>query len=434
MNTKTSNIKTRKHVQGTMLHDLRLLRVEDLVALSKNVAGCDSTRPRDIIHALIKQDIKQSNPVFVEGLLHIVNENYGFLRYLSDNFVSSSEDVFVNVSFIKKFNLRTGDLIYGRIRLPDNNEKYYALDEVISINKDDPIKAQVRDTFESMTALYPSRKINLEVDSSYEGSTSLRILELISPIGFGQRALIVAPPKTGKTTLMQNIAYAVHKNHPDVFLIMVLIGERPEEVTDMKRFVKGQVFSSTFDESAAQHVHVAELAISYAKRLVESGHDVILLMDSLTRFARSNNSVIPASGRILTGGLDVNAMLKPKQFFGAARNIENGGSLTIIATTLIETGSQGDEVIFYEFKGTGNSEMLLDRKISSKRIYPAIDVQNSGTRKEESLIPIKRMSLLRMLHRVLSGMGTVEAIEFLLKKVTKTKDNDSFFNSLNQST
>lgn len=417
-----------------LLHDLRTLNVEDLLKIIEADANiqCDSCRSKDMVHAIVKQKLlDHKNSVIVQGILQIINDNYGFIRYVSDNFVNSHEDIFVPSSIVKKMNLRIGDLIYGYIRLPEGTEKHYVLSEIISINNHDVKHAQTRKIFESMTALYPSRKINLEVDDDYSGNISLRILDLIAPIGFGQRALIVAPPKTGKTTLMQNIAYAIHKNHPDVHLMVLLIGERPEEVTDVKRSVQGDVFSSTFDESAAQHVHVAELTIARAKRLAESGADVVLLMDSLTRFARSNNSVIPASGRILTGGLDVNAMLKPKQFFGAARNIENGGSLTIIATTLVETGSQGDEVIFHEFKGTGNCEISLDRKVAAKRIYPALDIQNSSTRREELLIEAKKMSLLRLLHRVLSGMSNVDAIDFLIKKVSKTRDNESFFKTLN---
>lgn len=423
-----------KKTLKTQLHELRTLSTKDLLDIVQHDSSiaCDSYRVKDMIHAIIKHNITNQINMLVQGVLHVINDSYGFIKYASDNFVNSGEDIFVPAALIKKMNLRTGDLIHGHIRLPEGNEKHYALSHILSINHEDPKYAQSRHIFESMTALYPSRKINLEVGDDYPGNASLRILDIISPIGFGQRALIVAPPKTGKTTLMQNIAYAIHKNHPNVHLMVLLIGERPEEVTETKRSVHGDVFSSTFDESAAQHVHVAEITIARAKRLAEAGHDVVLLMDSLTRFARSNNSVIPASGRILTGGLDVNAMLKPKQFFGAARNIENGGSLTIIATTLIETGSQGDEVIFHEFKGTGNCEISLDRKIAAKRIYPAIDIQNSSTRREELLIEPKRMSLLRILHRVLSGMTNVDAIDFLLKKITKTQDNDAFFNSLNQ--
>lgn len=386
-----------------------------------------------MINSIIKKTIELNQEVTATGILDITHENYGFLRYIEESYANTGEDIFVSGSLIKRFNLKKGDLIECAIRLPAAGEKYYTLSRIISVNKLDPNQSRIRNDFEQMTAVYPSRKINLELSENTPGKLSLRILDFIVPIGFGQRALIVAPPKTGKTTLMQNIAHAVSVNHAEAHLIILLVGERPEEVTDMRRSTRGEVISSTFDEPPTQHVHVADITLARAKRLAESGRDVVVLMDSLTRFARSNNTVIPASGKILTGGIDANALQRPKQFFGAARDLEEGGSLTIIATTLVETGSKADEVIHEEFKGTGNAEIVLDRKIADRRSYPAINLGSSGTRKEELLLKPQICGRLKLLRRILAPMGITEAAEFLIHKVSQTDNNEQFFDSMTNS-
>ena len=421
-----------KTIESVNLNEIRRYKPKALLQAAEELgAELDGVRPRDIITAIIKKCIDLKKQIKVCGLLDIVNENYGFLRYSAENYASTSEDVFIPNAMIKKLNLKRGDMIECLIRLPANNEKYYTVSEILRVNDCDLAECRTRNDFECMTAVHPSRKIALELHDREPGNLSLRILDFMVPIGFGQRALIVAPPKTGKTTLMQHIAHAISINHPEVCLIVLLIGERPEEVTDMKRSVKGEVISSTFDESPIQHVYVADMALARAKRLAEQGRDVVVLMDSMTRFARSNNAALPSSGKVLTGGIDVNALQKPKQFFGAARDLEEGGSLTIIATTLVDTGSKADEVIHEEFKGTGNAEVVLDRKIAERRNFPAIDLHRSGTRKEELLLPDRTLSIIWLLRKILSTMGVVEATEFLINKVGKSRTNELFLRSLN---
>jgi len=420
-----------KHIY---LDQMRKERIKFLLNFAHQFgAETDSTKTKDMIAAILKRADDLHVPVYTTGTLDVLNENYGFLRYAATNYASTSEDVFVSGAVIKKFNLKKGDTVHCTIRNPSQNNKHYTLVEVISVNGHSVDEAKSRNDFENLTAVYPSRKIALEVighDELKMGKLSLRILDFIAPIGFGQRALIVAPPKTGKTTLMQSIASAISINHPDVHLIVLLVGERPEEVTDMLRSVRGEVISSTFDEPPCQHVHVAEMALAKAKRLAEVGNDVIILMDSLTRLARSNNASLPSSGKVLTGGIDVNALQTPKQFFGAARDLEEGGSLTIIATSLVETGSKADEVVHEEFKGTGNCEVVLDRKSAERRIFPALDVHKSGTRKEELLLDGKTLARVWLLRRRLASMGALEALDLLITQTQKTVDNASFMDSM----
>jgi transcription termination factor Rho len=361
-----------------------------------------------------------------------LQDGFGFLRSPEENYLPGPDDIYVSPSQVRRFGLRTGDIVEGEIRAPKDSERYFALLQVGSINGEPPEKIRHRINFDNLTPLYPDRKINLEIDDPTKKNNVQRVIELTSPIGFGQRALIVAPPRTGKTVMLQEIAKSISINHPDAYLIVLLIDERPEEVTDMARSVRGEVVSSTFDEPASRHVQVAEMVMEKAKRLTEHKRDVIVLLDSITRLARAYNTVVPSSGKVLTGGVDANALQRPKRFFGAARNIEQGGSLTIIATALIDTGSRMDEVIFEEFKGTGNSEIVLDRKISDKRIFPAIDIQKSGTRKEELLVDKDTLQKMWVLRRILNPMGTVDAVEFLLGKMKQTKNNDEFFNAMNQ--
>lgn len=425
-------MNSSKKSQPINLNEIRRYKSETLLKFAADIgAELDGARPKDVITAIIKKATELKRSIKVSGLLDIVNENYGFLRYQAENYANTSEDVFVSGAIIKKFNLKKGDTVDCLMRLPNNGEKYYTLSELISVNNMEPTYCRSRNDFENMTAVHPSRKINLELEENGIGKLSLRILDFMVPIGFGQRALIVAPPKTGKTTLLQSIAHAVSINHPEAHLMVLLVGERPEEVTDMRRSVKGEVTSSTFDEPPLQHVHVTDMVLAKAKRLAELGKDVVLLMDSLTRFARSNNTAMPSSGKVLTGGIDANALQKPKQFFGAARDLEEGGSLTIIATTLVDTGSKADEVIHEEFKGTGNAEVVLDRKIAERRNFPAIDLHRSGTRKEELLLPDRVLSLIWLLRKILSTMGVVEATEFLINKVNKTANNTRFFATMN---
>jgi transcription termination factor Rho len=411
-----------------ILNQVRKMRVVELVELAESFgAEVDSMRTKDLILSILKKAIERKTSVETTGMLDILNENYGFLRYAANHYESSSEDVFVPNNLIKKLNLKKGDTIKCTIRMPGQGDKYYSIEDIVSINDLSPSALRTRNDFDSMTAVHPTKKINLEV----ENNLSLRILDFMVPIGFGQRALIVAPPKTGKTTLMQNIAYAIAVNHPEAHLIVLLVGERPEEVTEMLRSVKGQVIASTFDEPPMQHVHVADMALAKAKRIAEIGGDVIILMDSITRFARSNNAATPPSGRILTGGMDVNALQKPKQFFGAARDLEEGGSLTIIATTLVDTGSKADELIHEEFKGTGNAEIVLDRKIAERRSFPALDIHRSGTRKEELLLGDKLLARIWLLRKILGPMGALEAVEFLINQLKKVTNNRIFFESMN---
>lgn len=425
MNNKTFKKEDEARLS---LNQIRIMKTAQLIDLAESYGNeIDSTRARDLILSILKKASDNKAKIEMTGMLDILNENYGFLRYSGNNYESTPEDVFVPNSLIKKLNLKKGDTIRCNVRSPNQGDKYYSIDEIITVNDRSLASLRTRNDFDNMTAVHPTKKINLEVDNKL----SLRILDFMVPIGFGQRALIVAPPKTGKTTLMQNIAYAIAVNHPEAHLIVLLVGERPEEVTEMLRSVKGQVIASTFDEPPSQHVHVADMALAKAKRIAELGGDVIILMDSLTRFARSNNTAIPSSGKVLTGGIDVNALQKPKQFFGAARDLEEGGSLTIIATTLIDTGSKADEVIHEEFKGTGNAEIVLDRKIAERRSFPALDIHRSGTRKEELLLENKLLARIWLLRKILSPMGSLEAVEFLINQVQKTPNNKTFFESMN---
>lgn len=385
---------------------------------------------QELIFAILKKIVEQGGLIFGSGVLEVLQDGFGFLRSPEANYLAGLDDIYVSPSQIRRFGLRTGDTVDGQIRAPKTGERYFALLKISSVNFDDTAKAHHRVHFDNLTPLYPNQKLSLEIENDQK-DFSTRIVELVAPMGKGQRALIVAPPRTGKTMLLQNIAHAIATNNPEVYLIVLLIDERPEEVTDMQRSVHGEVVSSTFDEPASRHVQLAEMVIEKAKRLVEHKKDVVILLDSITRLARAYNTVIPSSGKVLTGGVDANALQRPKRFFGAARNIENGGSLTIIATALVDTGSRMDEVIFEEFKGTGNSEIILDRKIIEKRIYPAIDITKSGTRKEELLIDKAVLSKIWILRRIINPMGTVDAIEFLMDKLKNTKTNVDFFDSMN---
>ena len=370
-----------------------------------------------------------------DGVLERMQEGFGFLRAPESNYLAGPDDLYVSPALIKKYGLKTGDYIEGQIQAPQNeSERYFALETIERVNGDNPEKLRHRISFDDMTPLYPDEKLKMEVENDTDKGRNLsaRVIDLISPTGKGQRSLIVAPPRTGKTVMLQNIAHSIATNYPDVKLIVLLIDERPEEVTDMQRSVRGEVISSTFDEPATRHIQVAEMVIEKAKRLVESGQDVVILLDSITRLGRAYNTVVPSSGKVLTGGVDAYALQRPKRFFGAARNIEGGGSLTIIATALIETGSKMDEVVFEEFKGTGNSEIILDRKLSDKRVYPAIDITKSGTRKEDLLVSKETLSKMYVLRRIINPMGTLEAMEFLLDKLRLTKTNEDFFAAMNQ--
>lgn len=408
------------------------------IAEELEIENASALRKQDMIFAILKKTAEKDISIFGEGVLEILQDGFGFLRSPQSNYLPGPDDIYVSPSQIRKMALRTGDTVDGEIRAPKEGERYFALVKVNTINREAPEHAKHRINFDNLTPLYPNEHLNLEVDivnkttNKKEKDLTTRIIDLVCPLGKGQRALIVAPPRTGKTVMLQNIANAITTNHPEVELIVLLIDERPEEVTDMDRSVCGEVVSSTFDEPAARHVQVAEMVIEKAKRLVEHKKDVVILLDSVTRLARAYNTVIPSSGKILTGGVDANALQRPKRFFGAARNIEEGGSLTIIATALIDTGSRMDEVIFEEFKGTGNSEIVLDRRVSDKRIFPAIDITKSGTRKEEELVDRATLQKMWVLRRVLMPMGTVEGMEFLVDKLKYSKDNAEFFTSMNQ--
>lgn len=419
------------------LNDLKDMKPEELVVVAEkyNLQNIAELNKQDMVYGILKNfsNINPANIIIGEGVLEILPDGFGFLRSQYSNYVAGPDDIYVSPNQIKKFSLRTGDLIRGEVKAPKKGEKYFSLIKIIDVNFKDPSHLRTRLRFEDLTPLYPNEKLQLENEEAFlvHGDDSSRIIDMITPMGKGQRALIVAPPRTGKTVLMQNIAHAITKAHPDAYLMVLLIDERPEEVTDMARSVKGEVISSTFDEPAFRHVQLAEIVIEKAKRLVEYKKDVIILLDSITRLARAYNNVIPSSGKVLTGGVDANALQKPKRFFGAARNIEEGGSLTIIATALIETGSKMDEVIFEEFKGTGNSEIILDRKLSDKRIFPAMDITKSGTRKEDLLLDKARLSKTWMLRKILTSMNSVEAMEFLKDKMKNTKNNDEFFETMN---
>lgn len=414
------------------LNELKKKSPEALQCYAESLAieNASSLTKNELISAILKMVVERNGTVIEEGVIEILNGGFGFLRSPEVNYLSGAGDIYVSLSQIKRCELRTGDTVEGQIRAPKSGERYFALLKVLKVNGEDIKKSIQRLHFDDLVALYPDEKISFEVDLDYK-NLSTRVMELVSPMGKGQRALIVAPPRTGKTILLQNIAHSIATNHPEIYLIVLLIGERPEEVTDMIRSVKGEVVSSTFDEPAVRHTQLAEIVIEKAKRLVEHKRDVVILLDSITRLARAYNTVVPSSGKVLTGGVDSNALQKPKSFFGAARNIENGGSLTIIATALVDTGSRMDEVIFEEFKGTGNSEIVLDRKISDKRIYPAIDINKSGTRKEELLVGKSELSKMWMLRRIIHPMGAVDAMEFLLDKLKNTKSNSEFFDLMN---
>lgn len=415
------------------LQDLKSKSPTELLALAEenDIENASTMRKQDMMFAILKELAEQGVFIIGEGVVEVLPDGFGFLRSPDANYLPGPDDIYVSPSQIRRFSLRTGDTVEGDIRSPKDGERYFALLKVNSINFEDPDKIRHKVNFDNLTPLYPEERILMEFDNPTEKDRSSRIIDIVAPLGKGQRALIVAPPRTGKTVLLQNIAKSIATNHPECYLIVLLIDERPEEVTDMQRSVSGEVVSSTFDEPAARHVQVAEMVIEKAKRLVEHGRDVVILLDSITRLGRAYNTVVPSSGKVLTGGVDANALQRPKRFFGAARNIEQGGSLTIISTALIDTGSRMDEVIFEEFKGTGNSEIVLDRKISDKRVFPSIDIMKSGTRKEELLIDKETLSKIYVLRRILNPMGTVDAIEFLLDKLKQTKTNDEFFDSMN---
>jgi transcription termination factor Rho len=388
-------------------------------------------RKQELMFAILKQLASKEVDIIGQGVVEVLQDGFGFLRSPDANYLAGPDDIYISPSQIRRFSLRTGDTVEGHIRGPKDGERYFALLKVSAINFEDPEKIKHKVHFDNLTPLYPDERIKMEIEDPTRKDFSNRIIDIVAPLGKGQRALIVAPPRTGKTVLLQNIAHSITANHPECYLIVLLIDERPEEVTDMQRSVKGEVISSTFDEPASRHVQVSEMVIEKAKRLVEHKRDVVILLDSITRLGRAYNTVVPSSGKVLTGGVDANALQRPKRFFGAARNIEEGGSLTIIATALIDTGSRMDEVIFEEFKGTGNSELILDRKVSDKRVFPAMDITRSGTRKEELLVDPVTLKKMYVLRRILNPMGTVDAIEFLLDKLRQTKNNGEFFESMN---
>jgi len=415
------------------LDDLKKLKPAELIQFAEKVGieNAGSMRKQEIFVAVLKNLAEDEVELHGGGVLEVLQDGFGFLRAPEANYLPGPDDVYVNPKQIRKFGLRTGDTVSGEIRAPKENERYFSMSNVHSMNFGTPEQARNKAHFDSLTPLYPDERMKMEIEDPTLKDISGRIIDIVAPIGKGQRALIVAPPRTGKTVLLQNIAHSIEKNHPEVYVLVLLIDERPEEVTDMQRSVKGEVVSSTFDEPATRHVQVAEMVIQKAKRLTEHGKDVVILLDSITRLGRAYNTVVPSSGKVLTGGVDANALQRPKRFFGAARNIEEGGSLTIIATALIDTGSRMDEVIFEEFKGTGNSEIVLDRKVADKRIFPAIDVTKSGTRKEELLIGPVDLQKTYVLRRILNPMGTMDAIEFLLSKLKDNKNNAEFFESMN---
>src|ERR1700726_1105481 len=421
------------------LQELKRKSPAELLAFAEEleIENASSLRKQDMLFAILKQLAENDVPISGDGVLEVLSDGFGFLRSPEANYLPGPDDIYVSPSQVRRFGLRTGDTVEGQIRSPKDGERYFALLKVNTINFEPPDAVRHRINFDNLTPLYPDERLKMEVEnfqSVAKGPSkdyTPRVIDLIAPIGKGQRALIVSPPRTGKTVMLQNIATAIAGNHPEVFLIVLLIDERPEEVTDMARSVKGEVISSTFDEPATRHVQVTEMVLEKSKRLVEHKRDVVILLDSITRLARAYNTVVPSSGKVLTGGVDANALQRPKRFFGAARNIEEGGSLTIIATALIDTGSRMDEVIFEEFKGTGNSELILDRKVSDKRTFPAIDISRSGTRKEELITDPQLLKKMYVLRRILNPMGTMDAIDFLLDKLRNTKNNSEFFESMN---
>jgi transcription termination factor Rho len=416
------------------LQELKCKSPAELLAFAEElqIENASALRKQDMMFAILKQLAENDVPIYGDGVLEVLQDGFGFLRSPEANYLAGPDDIYVSPSQVRRFGLRTGDTVEGQIRAPKDGERYFALLKVNTINYDAPEKVRHRINFDNLTPLYPEERLRMEVEDPTKKNFTGRIMDLVAPLGKGQRALVVAPPRTGKTVMLQNIAHSIASNHPEVYLIVLLIDERPEEVTDMARSVRGEVVSSTFDEPATRHVQVAEMVIEKAKRLVEHKRDVVILLDSITRLARAYNTVVPSSGKVLTGGVDANALQRPKRFFGAARNIEEGGSLTIIATALVDTGSRMDEVIFEEFKGTGNSELILDRKLSDKRTFPAIDISKSGTRKEELLVDRATMSKMWILRRILMPMGVTDAVDFLLDKLKHTKSNNEFFDSMNQ--
>ena len=415
------------------LDELKRKTPAELLAFAEElqIENASSLRKQELMFAILKQLAENDVPISGDGVLEVLSDGFGFLRSPEANYLAGPDDIYVSPNQVRRFGLRTGDTVEGQIRSPRDGERYFALVKVERINFEEPDRLRHRINFDNLTPLYPEEKIKLEIDDPTRKDLTTRVIDLITPLGKGQRAIIVSPPRAGKTVMLQNIAHALAANHPEVYLIVLLIDERPEEVTDMARSVRGEVVSSTFDEPAQRHVQVAEMVIEKAKRLVEHKRDVVILLDSITRLARAYNTVVPSSGKVLTGGVDANALQRPKRFFGAARNIEEGGSLTIISTALIDTGSRMDEVIFEEFKGTGNSEIVLDRKVADKRTFPSIDITKSGTRKEELLVDRGILSKMWVLRRVLMPMGTVDGLEFLINKLKESKSNSEFFDQMN---
>jgi transcription termination factor Rho len=420
-------------MQELKLQELKTKSPTELLSFAENVEveNASTMRKQELMFAILKQLAAKDIDITGVGVVEVLQDGFGFLRSPDANYLPGPDDIYVSPSQIRRFSLRTGDTVEGQIRSPKDGERYFALLKVNKINFDDPDAMRHKVHFDNLTPLYPNSWMKMEVEKPDQKDLSGRVIDIVAPLGKGQRGLIVAPPRTGKTMILQNIAHSITSNHPECYLIVLLIDERPEEVTDMQRSVKGEVISSTFDEPASRHVQVAEMVIEKAKRLVEHKKDVVILLDSITRLGRAYNTVVPSSGKVLTGGVDANALQRPKRFFGAARNIEEGGSLTIIATALIETGSRMDEVIFEEFKGTGNSEIILDRKVADKRVFPAIDIARSGTRKEELLVAAPQLKKMFVLRRILNPMGSMDAIEFLLDKLRQTKNNGDFFDSMN---
>ena len=415
------------------LAELKAKSPKDLLSMAEEleIENASTMRKGDMMFSILKERAEDGAEISGDGVLEVLQDGFGFLRSPESNYLPGPDDIYVSPEMIRQFSLRTGDTIEGIIKAPEDTERYFGMTKVEKINFENPERARHKVAFENLTPLYPDERLKMELEDPTTKDRSARIIDLVAPIGKGQRSLIVAPPRTGKTVLLQNIANSIERNHPECYLIVLLIDERPEEVTDMQRSVKGEVVSSTFDEPATRHVAVSEMVIEKAKRLVEHKRDVVILLDSITRLGRAFNTVVPSSGKVLTGGVDANALQRPKRFFGAARNIEEGGSLTIIATALIDTGSRMDEVIFEEFKGTGNSEIVLDRKVADKRVFPAMDVLKSGTRKEDLLVDKVDLQKTYVLRRILNPMGTTDAIEFLISKLKQTKSNSEFFDSMN---
>jgi transcription termination factor Rho len=422
------------NIERVTLADLKVKSPKDLLSMAEEleIENASTMRKGDMMFSILKERAEDGWEISGDGVLEVLQDGFGFLRSPEANYLPGPDDIYVSPEMIRLLALRTGDTIEGVMRAPEDTERYFGMTKVEKINFEDPEKARHKVAFDNLTPLYPDERMNMELSDPTTKDRSARIIDLVAPIGKGQRSLIVAPPRTGKTVLLQNIANSIEQNHPECYLIVLLIDERPEEVTDMQRSVKGEVVSSTFDEPATRHVAVSEMVIEKAKRLVEHKRDVVILLDSITRLGRAFNTVVPSSGKVLTGGVDANALQRPKRFFGAARNIEEGGSLTIIATALVDTGSRMDEVIFEEFKGTGNSEIVLDRKLADKRTFPAIDIAKSGTRKEELLVDKGTLAKMWVLRKILSPMGTTDAMEFLIAKLKSSKNNQDFFEAMNQ--